>query len=423
MKPKSIPCLLVFFLSLGAAVATLAGEPRTTVFIYSLDGIRSDYIERADTPNLDALMAEGRFSLEAMPAFPSVTFSSHSGMSTGATPAVHGVTNNTFYDRETDRVYRFPGRQALLGAEPFWTAAARQGIRALVLDWVLAHQQEPPYQTAYFGEAYARGISDQERVQRVLDKWAADAPTQDPLRLITAYAESPDKEGHRYGPDAPEVEEAMTRADRLVGEVFAQAREIWKSQRQSPDELFYFIVASDHGMGHVHTQINVAMAADLADRPDVRIITGGNIANIFFSGTPEARAEKVAEALEALAEYAFIEAYAFDDLPEAWGYAHPSRTGDLVAVAQPGYSFNRGSRTVTRPTGPGAGPLGVHGYDPATDPNMTTIFIAHRSGGEPLDGKDLGRIELIQLHATVTSLLGVEAAETADSRVIDLGQK
>lgn len=71
-------CPLLAAALLCAGILQGAEDPgRVTVFLFSIDGIRPDDPARSETPFFDQLMAEGVYSLEVIPPFPSGTFSSH----------------------------------------------------------------------------------------------------------------------------------------------------------------------------------------------------------------------------------------------------------------------------------------------------------------------------------------------------------
>lgn len=408
-------------LALMAASMSARADERgaSTVFIVSLDGIRSDYIERSETPFIDELMASGAWSLRMRPAFPSLTFTTHTTLSTGVGPEKHGVTGNEFYDTRTGVSLRFPGDSLLLEAEPIWTTAARQGVRVLVLDWVLAHQQTGPNTTAYFGEAYARNIPDDERIQRVLDLWAADDDPE-PIRFVMAYGESPDKEGHLYGPDAPELEVTMAAADALLKQTFDQAYALWEQSKQDGD-TFYFILVSDHGMSKADHVAHLPQLAGVMGREDIGFITGGNVGHIFVDKVAESeRAGLITGMLQNLSKHPFLRAYARDDLPEEWELRHPTRTGDIFVALDKGYTLTRRPLAGVAPHSRLFGPIGVHGYDPATNPEMDTVFIAQRFP-EPLGRGDLGQVLAKQVHATLAKLLDIEPAPDADPDALDLG--
>ncbi|TVP79179.1 MAG: alkaline phosphatase family protein [Puniceicoccaceae bacterium] len=384
-----------------------------TIFLISIDGLRPDYMDRAHTPNIDRLRATGAWSMEAVPAFPTLTFSSHTSIATGTKTAAHGVPSNSFYDSRDQRIYRFPGWQRLLEAEPFWTTATRQGVRTLVLDWVLAHEQDNlPYPSAYFGQSYTRGISDTERVARILDTWEADE-ADTPLRFMLAYGSAPDSAGHSYGPDSSEVEIAVEEADQLIGFAHERALALWKASNPGPEDDFFFILLSDHGMTHVDYLVHLPRAAGLLDRDDITIVTSGSIGHIFFDFSEgKVTGQEIANVVAALNAFDFIDAYRREDLPEKWDYAHPYRTGDIVASLTPGHTFSTRPAEIKLATGSGVGPLGMHGYDPRVDPNMNTILVMNRAG-QDLGGIDLGRVELIETHSLVAGLLGIEPSEVA----------
>ncbi|HXV43238.1 MAG TPA: alkaline phosphatase family protein, partial [Anaerolineae bacterium] len=65
------------------------------VVIISIDGLRPDAIEEADTPTLDALRAQGAYSPAAQAVLPSVTLVNHASMLGGMSPAKHGIYWNT----------------------------------------------------------------------------------------------------------------------------------------------------------------------------------------------------------------------------------------------------------------------------------------------------------------------------------------
>ncbi|TVR50532.1 MAG: alkaline phosphatase family protein [Puniceicoccaceae bacterium] len=405
---------------LAALLCLARGEGKPTVFLISLDGIRPDYLERAETPFFDHLMETGAYSLELAPAFPTVTFSSHVNFATGVKAAQHGITLNTFYDTRTRERYRYAGDQALLEAEPIWTTATRQGVRTLVKDWVNAHNQTGPHATAYFGPHYTRGISDRERVERILRTWEEDEHGE-PLRFILAYTESPDTEGHRYGPDAPETTAALAELDGFMAEVYERALALWR-RTAGPEDVFYFVIVSDHGMAPVRYHVDPSRT--IAIDPRITVTASSALTHYFFDQIADREEamglmQELREKLEAIEP---ITVHARDELPTAWDYAHPYRTGDLVALVPVPYAFFRHQ---------GPGPIqpseqtgrffGAHGYDVRTEPTMMTVLMAQRHP-EPLGSGNLGRIHGSQLHPTIARLLEIEPAETATAEPVRLAQ-
>lgn len=72
---------------------TISAKPKRVIMI-ALDGISVEGYQKANTPNLDALMAEGAFSLTTRVAMPSVTLPNWTSHLTGSGPEQHGVVNN-----------------------------------------------------------------------------------------------------------------------------------------------------------------------------------------------------------------------------------------------------------------------------------------------------------------------------------------
>lgn len=392
---------------------------RNTVLWISVDGLRPDYLEPAETPFLDHLRANGAYSAEVWPTFPSVTFSSHLSQATGVKVEEHGITGNSFYDSATGRTYRYPGDAELLEAEPIWLTASRQGIRAAVLDWPVAHSQKGPVTSAYFGAEFERGLEDEERLGRLLDLWENDDDEQ-PLQLVMGYTTSPDREGHSKGPDAPEVTAAVEKLDEILLRTFVRARRIWKSREPGPADRFFLLITSDHGMSRLHTLVHAGNLTGLEGRDEVVIITTGNVGHVHLDRIEDdvERRRVIDQTMARLSEFDYVRAYPREEIPEEWGFRHPTRTGDILLVLDAGYTFNRRPEQIEMSAEEAGGPRGMHGYDPATNPEMLTPLFLFRTP-QPLAGVTLGKIESLQLHAAVAELLGIHPAPGAIQEPIE----
>ena len=420
--PRALLALLVWFVNAAAPNAAAAPQdvPRTVVVWVSIDGFRPDYLDRAPTPTLDRLMREGAYSLSLEPVFPSLTFPSHVSMVTGVTPGVHGIPGNAYYDTTDGELRRYPPEAALLHAEPIWITAERQGVRTAVLDWPVSHSQTGDVTAAHFGTGYDGRLTDEVRLGQALDAWRNDDHKQ-PLQLVMGYAVATDSTGHQHGPDAPELTPVIAATDALLGRVLEQVKSIW-SERAGPEDTLYVVVTSDHGMSEVHSVVNAFNLLGVSGRRDVTIVTSGNVANVFLDKIePEsARRALLRSMTEAAAKHDFVQTYPRGATPERWGFEHPTRTGDLVVVMDKGYTFSGRLRdAIVGDVREHDGPLGMHGYDPATNPEMNTIAIFWRYP-EPLGGADLGHVHALQLHPTIARLLNITPAPEANAAPIDL---
>jgi len=398
-------------------------EPHTVVAWISIDGVRPDYPERSDTPFFDKLKNEGAYSHQLEPIFPSLTFPSHVSQATGVKVEQHGVPLNSFYVRERDRIFHYPGFPSLLQAEPIWTTAARQGVRVAVHDWVMSHSQTGTHTAAYFRDKYDQSLSCRDRLGLLKETWMQDQH-EEPLRLIMGYMDTPDKLGHQYGPDAQEIAHGMKDMDRFMADFLESALDKFNEDKQ-PGDQFYLMVTSDHGMSTVQTAVHPERVAGLDDSEEdkrVLVSAGGNIANYFFHRieNAEERENRMADVLATLnaGDLDYLRVFKREDLPARWGYAHPTRSGDLVAVLDTGYIFNRRAEGIQSPIETLGGPLGMHGYDPADNEEMMGVLYVWRYP-DLIGGRDLGHVHMLQLHATVAKLLSIKPSPKAEPSFID----
>jgi predicted AlkP superfamily pyrophosphatase or phosphodiesterase len=408
-------CLLIAW----RAVADPPSSPRTTLVWISLDGIRPDYIARAETPFFDRLMQQGAYSLRVKPLFPSLTFASHTTQATGAPAERHGIVGNSFYDNRRDRHYGYPNFPWLLQADPLWTVAARQGVTVAVLGWPLSHRQSGKNKARYFDESFDPKISDTRRLTRLLDLWRAHREGA-PLRLLMGYGIGPDTAGHRYGPDARETAVAVEEVDRLMAQFEREMLKIWNARR-APDDLLYLWITSDHGMSPVHTLVNLRRCAGLPSRSPIRLVTGGSVGHVFFNRIedPREREARRNELVKNLRRFEFMEVYTRENLPERWQFRHPHRTGDIVVTLPRGYTFQGRIRRETRAASEVGEPLGMHGYCPDANPEMLTVAFFQRYP-TPLGGQDIGSFAMDRLHVTAARWLGIDPSPQAQTNAIPL---
>ena len=390
------------------------GGKNTVVWI-SMDGMRGDYLDRAPLPFFARLMREGVYSRKFHPVFPPITFPSHCAEATGVTVDHHGITGNSFYDSGTRQTYRYPGDAALLQAEPIWLTAERQGVRTLVFDWPLSQQEEHVAVHAdYFHEKFDNAPTDAQRLDQLLDTWRDDKGPG-PLRLLMGYVEDADVAGHKFGPDSPGTTTAVQAVDRTLGAFFDRALAQWKTTA-APADHFYLLLTTDHGMSPVTQAVNLEKLLGLPHgQHEITLSTVGNMGNVFVDqlAGDEARERRVTEFLEKLRAYPFVRVYRRAELPAAWAYAHPTRTGDLVVVLPRGYTFSgQATQPVMDIAQAGGGPLGMHGYPPEDDPEMYGAMLAWR-WPQPFGGKDLGEVKWDQYHPTVARWLGIKPADGA----------
>jgi hypothetical protein len=387
-------------------------KPLPIVVWISVDGLRGDYVDRANTPFLQRMIRKGAYSRKLAPVFPSLTFPTHVSQCTGALVKDHGIVLNALYDMENDRRWSYPNDNSAILCEPIWNTATRQGRRTAVFDWPVSQKQTGPHAAAYFDQAYDPDLSDRRRLERLWEVWSADDSPQ-PLQLLMGYFPGVDVVGHKFGPNAPQTRAAVERADRLLQRAFDRCLQIVE-RKHGKNATLYFIISTDHGMEEIHTLVDLVGLLGDAFTPQMRKLTSGSVANIYLDFIKDEQAKPLLarNLVSTLRRHEFVRAYLRDELPAHWGYNCPGRTGDVVVSIAPGYFFSEAPGPPLRPVDPQQGPLGMHGYPVEECPAMYGLLTIWCSG-EPLGGLDLGEVDSRRLHATVAAILGIAPPPTA----------
>ncbi len=382
---------LVALLLFVAAVSAHAAQ--STVILISWDGTRFDYPDRTELPALARIARDGVRAERLVPVFPTITFPNHVTLATGAHVDRHGIVANEFVDRARG-AYRYSNDASWIEAEPLWAAAERQGVRAASFFWVGSETDWRGVGATYRRAPFDGRIGEAEKVDQILE-WLA-LPEERRPRLVMSWWHGADHAGHENGPDSSEVTEALVEQDghlaRLLREL--DARGAWSQTT--------LILVSDHGMSEIRDTVDVSGALAAAGIGAKRA-SGGTVA--FVALEEPAQRER---ALAVLAQLEGVRAWASDAVPESLHARFPSRTGDVVVVADPGLGLAPSSRMLRGFFSLRArvgGRRGAHGYTP-DDPEMAGIFFA-TGRGVPAD-LSLGRVRTLDVAATVSHLLGID---------------
>ncbi len=367
--------LLLVLLLLGC------GAERRVVVV-SLDGFRSDYASRNDTPTLDGFVRDGAHAERLIPPWPSQTFPGHATLASGVRPEVHGILNNRFYDRERG-MFDYGNEGSWYDADPLWIHAERQGLRAHVYHWVGSTGPREGVEASAW-VPFAK-VPDDQRLGGILE-WLRAPPAERP-RLVMSYWGGCDKEGHEYGPDDPKTIACIAETDARLGRLRDGLKAL-------PDPVTLLVV-SDHGMMNTVGQVNPILALK---GTGARVVVSGPIAHVF--GTPE----QIAAAEAAAAKVEHMEVRKPKD-------RHPTRTGDLVLVAETGWHFDSKQKEVI---GPMSLP-GHHGHDPE-HPEMGAVFYAWGDGVRA--GAAVAKAYAVDVAPTVCALLGIPPPPRAEGRVL-----
>lgn len=215
---------------------TISAKPKRVIMI-ALDGISVEGYQKANTPNLDALMAEGALSLTTRVAMPSVTLPNWTSHLTGSGPEQHGVVNNGWkIDKfvlpavETDTEGYYPSVFTILKEE------MSEIKTAFYYNWINLFY---PYNKKYFDEvSYLEKDEYIPNYQKAINFIARN---QDKPTVVFLYSVHTDHAGHRHKWMSPEYIHSIEEADVQIGKFINEMKEkgLYKDT--------HFMFLSDHG--------------------------------------------------------------------------------------------------------------------------------------------------------------------------------
>ena len=359
------------------------------VVMVSLDGFRYDYAKKYGARHILAIGEKGASAPDGMiPSYPSLTFPNHYTLVTGLYPEHHGIVANSFYDPARKASYALGDPKSMTdgtwyGGVPLWSLAEKQGMRSACFFWPGSEAEIAGERPSYYLR-FDNKIDDNKRIDQVI-AWL-HLPEEQRPHFITLYYSDVDRAGHQFGPDTPQVAEAVQHVDKLIGQLHGELDAL-----HLPIDL---IVVSDHGMERVQgSWINLDKYVSL----DNFETTGP-----LLYAHSEADANHAYQKLKAAD--ALFTVYRRAQVPASLHYNGNPRTGDPVVVPKGPYMI--------RAHGPEPGhedhapPAGEHGYDPYEMHSMRAIFFA--SGPDIKPGVAVKPFENINVFPLVTKILGLE---------------
>lgn len=369
------------------------------VVVISFDGFRHDYIDRVETPNFDRLIARGALADGLIPVFPSKTFPNHYAIATGMYAQNHGLVDNNFWDPELGDFYTLRDREKVgdgrwYGGEPIWVTAERQGMVTAAYFFVGTEAPVAGVRPSHY-RLYDGSVPNETRVEQVIE-WLR-MPEETRPHLIMLYFSDADDAGHRYGPDAPEVDEAVRELDRVLGLLLDGVATL-----PIADQV-HFVLVSDHGMTGLDPE-KADFLDDHVDLDGIRVFGGGPYAVLWTDGDTDRR-DRIVAALNKGLRHA--RAYTRDEIPEEFNYKHHRRAGDILVLAEPGWQIGQ-----SRARGPMTG--GTHGWDPAAR-EMHGLFLA--AGPRIREGVRIPAFRNVHVYPFIARILGLTPNPSVNGRL------
>jgi alkaline phosphatase D len=359
------------------------------VILVSLDGFRYDYAKRYHAEHLLALAAEGASAPEGMlPSYPSITFPNHYTIVTGLYPEHHGIVANSFYDPARKETYNYHDGKSVgdgtwYGGTPLWVLAEQQGMRSSSFFWVGSEAAIQGVRPTYY-LTFDASFPNHKRVEQVL-AWLHLPPEQRP-HMITLYFSDTDTAGHRYGPDSPQVADAVHELDGEIGKLVDGI----KQSKLALD----LIVLADHGMAEVK-------GAPLhLDQYGLNPAYFAPIVGLELYAKSDEDAQKAYQAMRGKSDKFAV--YRRAEVPAYLHFESSPREGDPVVVPNGPY-FITASADLNGAEHP---PVGAHGYDATRMPEMKAFFVA--AGPDIGHGVALDPFENVNVYPLVAKILGLD---------------
>ena len=412
---RAVPHIIAAAFALLLPALGLAATPEErTVVVLLFDGVAPALLELAPTPAFARMREEGAFTHAFVPPFPTISLISGFTISMGCWPERHGIVTNKFLDGD-GRLYDH-SRDAdwATDCEHLHEVAERQGVRAAALDWYGTRSYSRGKLASWVDASDGHDTVPNDATRAAEVEALLRLPDEQRPRLILAYFRGPDSAAHFSGMQSSEARAAVLRMDAAVARVMAAI------EAGPGIENTTLLVTTDHGMRPVSRIVNVERILRYHEIP-ARALSTGTTAFLYFDD-PAA----VEPAAQVLSTYKEFEVLRREALP---AYAHLGsgpRVAPLILSAKPPYfiedasQWPAGLRWLGR-IGPRFTPAGLflkatHGYPPGV-PGMAGILYAWGDG--IAKGRELPRVDAIDLHPTVTALLGIEPGFPMDGRPVD----
>ena len=378
--------LVVFWFFSVLAIAKPA-----PLIVLSFDGFRWDYIDAVYTPNLDRIIAEG-FRVKAMkPSFPSLTFANHFTLVTGQHPYHHGIVSNNFYDLALEKRYRMYRPEEVVspefyGGPAIWEVAREHGLQAAVYFWV---GSEVKGREAEIFLPFDIETKPETEIERLL-QWADETKPPNPA-LMMAYFSFPDHQGHRFGPDSPQVVFAVQQLDLLMGVLIDGLEDLKREVN--------VLVVSDHGMARLKEPVMLVEDVEAAVGKDALIRCANNYSQLDVYLKPSAM-DRIDAIMARLPKASGFHWYRREDVPFP---THRQRNGQIMGLADIGYEFKWRK---------GKPYVGAHGYNP----NLSEMWAACFGMGPGFEaGSEIAMVQSVDVFSLMCHLLELPAPATDGS--------
>jgi predicted AlkP superfamily pyrophosphatase or phosphodiesterase len=439
---KYYPALYCVLL-LICAPASAANDPANAppmVLLISVDGMKPEAVLDAQghglrVPNLRAFMADGAYSSGVRGVLPTLTYPSHTTLLTGASPAKHGIFDNTSFDPTLRNQRGWYWYAEDIKVPTLWDAAAAANLKTANVYWPVSVGARITYNLPQIWRA---GTDDDLKLQRALSTpgleqdlsaelgrypgGMEETVAEDEIRarfairllqkkhpgFFTVYLTGLDTEEHASGPFSAKSNQTLERLDTVVGSLRAAA------EKAAPGRATVCVV-SDHGFAAIEHDVNLYAAfleAGLFSVDKDNKVTdwramlwpaGGSAAVVLADPKDEQLRARVKALLDQLADdpaNGIDRIWSQEDVRQGRGFPNAAFLVSLKIGYEMAYSL--AMPLITKPSN-----LGMHGYVPERAEMRSSFFIV---GPHIAKAKSLGEIDMRQIAPTLADVLHLHLA-------------
>jgi predicted AlkP superfamily pyrophosphatase or phosphodiesterase len=410
------------------------------VLLISVDGMKPEAIIDAQShglkvANLRAFMTEGAYASGVRGVLPTLTYPSHTTLLTGASPAKHGIYDNTTFDPLLRNQRGWYWYAEDVKVPTLWDAAAAAHLKTANIYWPVSVGADITYNLP---QIWRTGTDDDLKLQRALStagleqELSADlgrypggmeeTVAEDEIRarfairllqkkhpsFFTVYLTGLDTEEHLSGPFSPKSNETLERLDAIVGSLRAAA------EKAAPGRATICVV-SDHGFAAVEHDVNLYAAfrdAGLFTVDKDNAITGwramlwpagGSAAVMLADPSDQTVRASVKALLDKLASdpaNGIERIWSPEEIQRGGGFPQAAYLISLRIGYETAYSLSL--PLITKPSN-----LGMHGYVPERAEMRSSFFIV---GPHIAKGRAMGEIDMRQIAPTIADILHIRLA-------------
>lgn len=375
------------------------------VILISADGFRYDYMQKYNTKNLLNLAENGIWAKNGMyPSYPSITFPNHYSIVTGLYPSHHGLVDNIFYDPNRKEMYKIGSKTVTdgswYGGLPLWGLAEKQGMIAASLFWVGSESDAGGTRPSYY-YPYHEKFSDDDKV-KIIKNWL-QLPEEKRPHFITLYFPEVDHEGHHYGPDAKQTEDAVHYIDGAIQKLVDGLKPL--------NLPINFVFVSDHGMIKVDPKDYITVPS-IIDRNKFVVVNSNTFVRI--TAKDEADILPLYKALRK-EKHEGYKIYLAKNFPGRLHYSKSDdknrRIGDIILVPN-------GTKAMVDPgRNP---PVGKHGYNPYKVPEMKATYFAW--GPAFKQHQQIRPFVNVNIYPIIAEILNLKITSPIDGNIKVLGK-